>query len=62
MSKENRREERTDATARNERLVPEVTREEVRRALGKMKKGKAVGPDGLPAEVWKCLGEVAVFF
>ena len=21
-----------------------------------MKKGKAVGPDGIPAEVWKCLG------
>ena len=62
MKEENRREERADAIAGNERLVREMTREELRRALGKMKRGKAVGLDGLPAEVWKCLGEVAVVF
>ncbi|XP_068200606.1 uncharacterized protein [Palaemon carinicauda] len=33
------------------------SREEVKKALDKMIKGKAVGPDGIPAEVWKCLGE-----
>ncbi|KAK3521607.1 hypothetical protein QTP70_014745 [Hemibagrus guttatus] len=27
-----------------------------------MKSGKAVGPDDIPVEVWKCLGEAAVEF
>ena len=27
-----------------------------------MKSGKAVGPDDIPVEVWKCLEEVAVGF
>ena len=40
----------------NERIVRDISREEVKKALDKMKKGKAVGPDGIPAEVWKCLG------
>uniref|UniRef100_A0A7I5E6U1 Globin domain containing protein n=1 Tax=Haemonchus contortus TaxID=6289 RepID=A0A7I5E6U1_HAECO len=30
---------------------------EVRRAMGKMKDGKATGPDGVPIEAWKALGE-----
>ena len=30
------------------------------RALDKMKNGKAVGPDGIPVEVWKCLGREGV--
>ena len=32
-----------------------VSREEVKNALRRMKKGKAVGPDELPVEVWKCM-------
>ena len=31
---------------------------EVEDALKKMTKGKVVGPDGIPIEVWKCLGEM----
>ena len=27
-----------------------------------MKKGKAVGPDELPVEVWKCMGEMGIKF
>ena len=27
-----------------------------------MKKGKAVGPDELPAEVWKCMGKMGIKF
>ena len=27
-----------------------------------MKKGKTVGPDELPVEVWKCMGEMEVKF
>ena len=25
-----------------------------------MKKGKAIGPDKLPVEVWKCMGEIGI--
>ncbi|KAL0906721.1 hypothetical protein M5K25_025237 [Dendrobium thyrsiflorum] len=34
-----------------------ISKIEVREALKKMKCGKAVGPDDIPIEVWKCLGE-----
>ena len=34
---------------------------EVEDALKRMAKGKAVGPDGIPIEVWKCLGEDGVW-
>ena len=30
---------------------------EVEEALKTMRSGKVVGPDGIPFEVWKCLGE-----
>ena len=33
---------------------------EVREALKKMGRNKATGPDGIPIEVWKCLGEVGI--
>jgi len=29
----------------------------VKDALRKLKLGKAVGPDLIPMEIWKCLGE-----
>ena len=35
----------------------EITRREVELAMGKMKMGKATGPDDLPIEAWKALGE-----
>ena len=35
---------------------------EVKNALRRMKKGKAVGPDELPVEVWKCMGEIEIKF
>ncbi|XP_064099435.1 uncharacterized protein LOC135210473 [Macrobrachium nipponense] len=44
----------------HERIVQDVSREEAKKALDKMKKGKAVGPDGIPTEVWKCLGEEGI--
>ena len=31
---------------------------EVEIALRKMESGKVVGPDGIPIEVWKCLGKM----
>ena len=30
--------------------------------MKKMNIGKAVGPDDIPTEVWKCMGMVAVVF
>ena len=42
--------------------VNRVSREEVKNALKRMKKGKAVGPDELPVEVWKCMGKMGIEF
>ena len=42
--------------------VEMITKEEVREHMKRMKKGKAVGPDDIPVEVWKCLGESALEF
>ncbi|KAK3534191.1 hypothetical protein QTP86_003335 [Hemibagrus guttatus] len=42
--------------------VDKIRKDEVRKALNRMKSGKAVGPDDIPVEVWKCLGEAAVEF
>ena len=37
-----------------------MTKEEIRKALKKMANGKAVGPDQIPVEVWKFMGEVGL--
>ncbi|XP_047029963.1 uncharacterized protein LOC124637497 [Helicoverpa zea] len=39
----------------NKGLVREISMDEVERALGSVKNGKALGPDDIPAEVWKVL-------
>ena len=39
-----------------------VSGEEVKNALKRMKKGKAVRPDELPIEVWKCMGKMGKKF
>ena len=59
LNEENPRSVRGDGVP-VERQVPRISRREVRRALGRMKKGKAVGPDGIPVEVWRCLGEEGI--
>jgi len=41
-------------------FVRRILESEVREALRRMKGGKAMGPDGIPIEVWKCLGVVAI--
>ena len=38
------------------------SKEEVMENMQRMKNGKAVGPDDIPVEVWKCLGESALKF
>lgn len=34
--------------------------QEVKEPIGRMKNGKAVGPDEIPVEAWKALGELGV--
>ena len=41
-------------------MTHNIRRREVKRALKKMKNGKAIGPDGIPVEVWKSLGEEGI--
>ena len=51
MNEENNREPRTEEAEVVNKEVNCVSREEVKNALRRMKKGKAVGPDELPVEV-----------
>ena len=44
----------------NEGLKPAINRKEVEVAFKGLKLGKAMGPDGIPVEVWKSLGEEGV--
>ena len=55
MNEENNREPRTEEAEVVNEEVNCVSREEVKNALRRMKKVKAVGPDELPVEVWKCV-------
>ncbi|XP_071718196.1 uncharacterized protein [Rutidosis leptorrhynchoides] len=40
--------------------IKRISQEEVRSALRKMGRNKAVGPDQIPIEAWRCLGEDGV--
>ena len=42
--------------------VESISKGEVRENMQRMKNGKAVGPDDILVEVWKCLGESALTF
>ncbi|KAK3516099.1 hypothetical protein QTP70_005395 [Hemibagrus guttatus] len=62
MNEENEREKRVEGVNSVEQKVDKIRKDEVRKALKRMKSGKAVGPDDIPVEVWKCIGEAAVEF
>ena len=62
MNKENDRDPRTETVEVVNKAVNSVSREEVKNALRRVKKSKAVGPDELPVEVWKCIGEIRIEF
>ncbi|MCJ8747893.1 hypothetical protein PDJAM_G00158690 [Pangasius djambal] len=62
MNEENEREKRVVGVTSVEQKVDKIRKDEVRKALKRMKSGKAAGPDDIPVEVWKCLGEAAVEF
>ncbi|KAK3521948.1 hypothetical protein QTP70_020049 [Hemibagrus guttatus] len=54
MNEENEREKRVEGVNSVEQKVHKIRKDEVRKALKRMKSGKAVGPDDIPVEVWKC--------
>ncbi|MCJ8736420.1 hypothetical protein PDJAM_G00257950 [Pangasius djambal] len=62
MNEENEGEKRVEGVTSVEQKVDKIRKDEVRKVLKRMKSGKAVGPDDIPVEVWKCLGEAAVEF
>ncbi|KAK3555065.1 hypothetical protein QTP86_007988 [Hemibagrus guttatus] len=62
MNEENEREKRVEGVNSVEQKVDKIRKDEVRKALKRMKSGKAFDPDDIPVEVWKCLGEAAVEF
>ncbi|KAK3526678.1 hypothetical protein QTP70_030891 [Hemibagrus guttatus] len=55
MNEENEREKRVEGVNSVEQKVDKIRKDEVRKALKRMKSGKAVGPDDIPVEVWKYL-------
>ena len=61
MNKENDRKPRAkEAEVANEEV--NCVSRAVKNALRRMKKGKAVGPDELPVDVWKCMGKMGIKF
>ena len=62
MNEKNDRKPRTEEVEVVNEEVNCVSRKEVKSVLTRMKKGKAVGPDELPVEVWKCMGEMEIEF
>ena len=62
LNQENPRERREMKTEETKRDVEDISVEEIRTGLRKMKKGKAQGPDDIPVEVWIALGNKGVEF
>ena len=62
MNEENDREPRTEEAEVVNEEVNCVSREEVKNTPRRIKKGKVVGPDELPVEVWKCIREMGIEF
>ena len=62
MNEENKIDPRTEEPEVVNEEVNCVSREEVKNALRRTKKDKAVGPDELPVEVWKCMGKTGIEF
>ena len=61
-NQKNPREKREMRTKEGERNVKDISGEEVRIGLRKIKKGNAQGPDDIPVEVWIALGNKGVKF
>ena len=62
MNEETNREPKTEEAEVVNQEINCVSREKVKNALKRMKKCKAVGPDELPIEVWKCMAKMGIKF
>ena len=62
INEENNRDPRTEEAEVVNKEVNCISKEEIKNALRRMKKGKAVGPDELPVEIWKCMEEMGIKF
>ena len=62
INKENNREPRSEEAEVVNEEVNCVIKEEVKNALRRMEKCKAVGPGELPVEVWKYMGKMGIKF
>ena len=62
MNEENNRDPKTEKAEVVNEEINCISREEVKNALRRMKKGKTVGPDELLVEVWKCMGKMGIKF
>ena len=61
MEKTRERERRLDEAEIVNQEVQQ-TSAEVNAAMNRMKTGKAVGPDDIPVEAWRCIGELVIDF
>ncbi|KAK3507209.1 hypothetical protein QTP70_010211 [Hemibagrus guttatus] len=59
MNEENERAKRVEGVNSVEQKVDKIRKDEVRKALKRMKSGKAVGPDDIPVEGKRAIGEHA---
>ena len=62
MNEKNERERRENGGETVSSHVRRTTKDEVKAAMKRMKHGKAVGPDDIPIEAWKALGDIGVNF
>ena len=62
INEENGREPRREEVEVVNKEVNCISREKVKNALRKMKKGEVVGSEELPIKVWKCMREVGIEF
>jgi hypothetical protein len=46
----------------NRIFVRRIQESKVKEALKRMKVGKAMGPDGIPIEVWRCLWDIVILW
>jgi Reverse transcriptase (RNA-dependent DNA polymerase) len=49
-----------DSVDTNRRFVRRIQESEVKEAFKKIKIDKVLGPDDIPIEIWRCLGDIAI--
>jgi hypothetical protein len=49
-----------DSIDTNRQFIRRIHESDVKETLKKMKTGKALEPDDIPIEVWRCLGDIAI--